>query len=228
MKKYLKNILLPKNILLIILSVSFYMNLYPGVSFVAIEIPNNIKSYLNNITNYAKSRLVDKNVRPNITVSSSQNLHITLKEISNLNKRELHIIKKRLRKMASSLCAHDISRAIKRGHLKISNRYIKLMLAPDNWLNSLADKINSLCNDLVRRGELRSVASRLDFPGEGHITLATITDMPKSFSKKKIKNIEKKFVNKFNKKFIVNRFSLLKSNSPITPRKYECQARFFF
>lgn len=211
-------------------SLAFVASSICGTDFAAINIPKSLQDDFINMQRFVSNRL-----KRNFSFEASLglNLHITLKEISDLNHQARNSVRTIFKKLSQKIKAHDISHAIRHGHIKVkANGLVILKLAHSNWLTQLALKINVALKKLKREGKIKALFSRMDFPNHGHITLGYIRYKNKSLNKNKtpkemIQKIEKKFKNSFNKSFVIDRFVLLRSNSPAVPRVYINKGTFY-
>lgn len=220
---------LDRFLIFIILPITNLVN--SGVDFVAIGIPKELKTEFTSMQQYVANHL-----KKNFSLSSSSlnNLHITLKEIGDLNNREREAVKNVLEKIAVDLRPYDIKNALKRGKLLINSEgLVRLKLYQDSWLTKLAQTIDQSLKELKKHGDIRNLKKRIDFPYDGHITLGYIRYKNQPLDKSKtpkemLRQIQKNFKNKFNQSFVIDRFVLMKSNRPATPRIYTIKSTFYF
>ncbi len=219
-----------KNVLVLLLGLLTLSSLEAGVDFAAIGIPGYLRREFISMQEYVAHRL-KKNF--SLEATPAENLHITLKEIADLNDQERKLVKGCLKKVSKGTNSHDIKSAISQGKLKIHpDGLVILKLKPSQWLTTLSAKIDKALRKLKNQGSLRHLKKRNDFPNRGHITLGYLKYNHKPVDKHKtphdmITYIQQGFRNHYNKPFTVDRFVLLKSNSPVTPRLYGNKGTFY-
>jgi 2'-5' RNA ligase len=208
---------------------SLISSLWAGTDFVAIGMPHALHQEFANMQNYVAHRLGN-----NLALSPTphHNLHITLKEIGDLNQQERKEVKKVLKQVAKQFHPHDITHIMKAGRLRINPQGLVMLKIKSDWLTALAHNIDKALTKLKKHGKITTLFKRMDFPKNGHITLGQISHKSKPFHKSAsapaiTAEIQKKFKNQFNTNFLVDRFVLLKSNRPQQPRVYNNKGTFY-
>lgn len=214
------------------LIILFFINLLnAGNDFLAIYLFNDNKQstylidYLQNIQNYISNQA--KNLNCHLTLAPKENLHITLKEISDLDDIERKMLIKSIKKLEEKVFEFNITESIKHGHISISGDRIRYILKKDKNLTNLAKKIENKLIKLKDKKIIKELKERMDFPLNGHITLGSIK-FKKDYSIKEIEDLFNNF-NKlyiFNSNFMVKNFNLLKSNRPEIKRVYSSKYKF--
>lgn len=221
-----------KSLLVIILSI-FILDLSAGVDFAAIKFPKSIREQIIGIQNYIASRL-GKNKAITFSPTKPDNMHITLKEIGDLKFAERKLISNEFKELAKNTKPEDLQPAFKKAFLKMGKKgIIKLMLPPNAWLTNLAHTIDNKLKQLKDEKKIGEFTKRMDFPKSGHTTLGVITYDNKALSKENCNKIITKLIKDFDNSryaypaFNVDRFELLKSNSPAKERVYTVKDTYF-
>lgn len=206
---------------------SLLSNVYAGVDFAAIGLPKNIQTEMVKVQSYIahQAKKLGLQFSPQLT----SNMHITLKELADLTPKERAYVTKTLSQIAKNTKKFPFTEKIKLGKVTINTKtgLVKLQLAPGIRITHLATTIEKSVNALVKNKKIKKVSDRMDFPNKGHITLGYLKAPKAHFLKQSAKHIENNFKNSFNTHFVVDRFVLLKSNSPATPRVYHNKGTFF-
>jgi len=216
------------------------LSLSAGTDFFALQLPSNLKDELIEIQRYVSHRL-PRGVE--LSRTPRANMHITLKEISDLDQAQRHAIRQPIRDKVKTIDPFSIDNALKGARLKITrDGLVKLELRTTvrgdrsiQRLTNLASQIQDELKDLKRHDKIKELKSRMDFPNHGHITLGRLTKKVRGRTtsltnttpyKNDLDRITQRFRNSIRTPFKVENFVLLKSNAPARPRVYEYKGRF--
>ena len=214
---------------LLVYTVALVSTFFTGVSnanveFFALTLPSLIQKEL-----IRTQRKIAQTVKTPYYFSpaAAQNLHITLKEIGNINSREEYSLKQHFKKYAKHYLAFTIYNLLDGSFLRVNNDgLVLLLLKPSKRLTDLAFFIDNNLLHLYRQKKLSGYSRRMDFPHYGHITLGKIISKTNKINTKLINN-QLKNIHTQAGKLTVNKYTLLESNAPRTPRIYTPKEQFY-
>lgn len=200
---------------------------FAGTSFFALHIPGDLKKELIEIQKFISDK-VPEGVK--FEPSKDQNLHVTLKEIGNLDSAEIRGIVKSFKPFAKKYHPFNITDAVHNAHLKITSTGLILFILKQNKsLTNLAVNIDKELHCLHSAKQFKELFDRMDFPNKGHITLGQLQvkeGTKLSDYEKDLDQLVKNFKNQVKSLFQVNSFVLLRSNRPAVPRIYYQKGTF--
>ncbi len=220
----IRSLLQVSTFLIVLLSFSWICT---GIEFAAIGLPHFMQDEIKNVQTYISNKL-SRGMK--LQPTPGKNLHITLKTIAPLSKKEFPKVKKILKAVAAQQRPFNIKSAFKGSHINFTkDGLVLLYLAPHKELTHLAYKIYQALHVAKRKKLIKHLDSRIDFPYGAHITIGKLTNRKStSGHQHTLSSMKHKFKSKINKNFTVDRIVLFHSNKPKSPRIYYNKGTFHF